>query len=306
MKISVVIPLFNKRRCLKRCIDSVLSQDYPIDQLIIVNDGSTDGGELVLRNILDPRIRLINQMNQGVAMARNRGIEEAKTDHICLLDADDEWLPGFVSEMVKLISEYPHAIVYSVRHQKVNEDGKISQVFGTRPSYYSGTVQNFPSAFKKDYGIINSSSVCIKKSLRDQGLEFPIGEKKGEDIYYWLRASQLGEIAISNRTLSIYHLDVPNGPLSYETNLPYHIKWYLSDRKKIRKGNHGKDICRFILSNALVHAYGSVADSNYSMCLTIMNAFIKAADIRAALFLPALICPPRLMKLARMVRRRLQ
>ena len=94
MKISVVIPLYNKELSIRRTIESVLSQSYSPYELIVVNDGSTDAGEKVVANFTDSRIRLINQDNRGVSAARNRGIAEAKSEHLCLLDTDDELLPN--------------------------------------------------------------------------------------------------------------------------------------------------------------------------------------------------------------------
>ena len=93
---DVVIPLYNKVSSIERCLRSIAAQTVPVNRVILVNDGSTDGSVSVverLRGSIDLDLRLINQPNQGVSVARNRGIAESTTDIVCLLDADDAWHP---------------------------------------------------------------------------------------------------------------------------------------------------------------------------------------------------------------------
>ena len=89
--ISVVIPLYNKEKQIKRTLQSVLTQTFQDFEIVIVNDGSTDNSTIEVEKIKDSRIRLIHQENAGVSAARNKGIEEAKYELIAFLDADDEW-----------------------------------------------------------------------------------------------------------------------------------------------------------------------------------------------------------------------
>lgn len=306
MKISVVIPLFNKELSVRRAIESVLSQSYPPYEVIVVNDGSTDAGEIVVRNFTDSRIILINQNNRGVSEARNRGIAEAKSEHICLLDADDEWHPNFLAEINKLASVYTDAVVYSIRHQRIDENGKLFRPKVALPDGFFGILKCFPESYRKGYGIIHSSSVCLKRSLYDQGHIFPVGEKKGEDIYYWLKASQLGDMAFSNKTLSTVHLDSENRSGEMGTFLPCHIRWYLLERLQILKQTNGKEICKFIFYNALVHVYGNAAINNYNYARIIIKAFIQAGNLKAGFFLPAFIIPQRILQKIRRARRTLE
>ena len=88
--ISIIIPLYNKKKTILKSIESVLSQTYSDWELLIVNDGSTDGSEtLVQRFLLYSRIKLLNKKNGGVSSARNEGIRDAHGDWILFLDADD-------------------------------------------------------------------------------------------------------------------------------------------------------------------------------------------------------------------------
>ncbi len=91
--ISVVIPTFNRRILVERAIRSVLAQTQPVDEIIVVDDGSTDGTADSLRSAFGERIRYVWQENRGVSSARNRGLLLAGGRYITLLDSDDEWMP---------------------------------------------------------------------------------------------------------------------------------------------------------------------------------------------------------------------
>ncbi len=102
--ISVVIPLYNKEASIAQSLKSVLSQEYDDFEVVIVDDGSTDGSVGVVEAINDPRIRLIKQENGGPSKARNTGVKNAKGEWILFLDADDEMLPEaleFFSEKIQ-------------------------------------------------------------------------------------------------------------------------------------------------------------------------------------------------------------
>ena len=92
--ISVIIPVYNASAYLSQCIQSVLNQTLSELEIICINDGSTDDSLMILKKFqaTDPRIKIINQVNQGVARSRNRGIECAIGEYIAFLDADD-YLP---------------------------------------------------------------------------------------------------------------------------------------------------------------------------------------------------------------------
>ena len=107
--ISVAIPLYNKRREIARTIQSVFDQTFQQFEILVIDDGSTDGGADIVAQIGDPRVRLIRQANAGVSAARNHAISEAKTELIAFLDADDEWKPGFLAAIWDLRERFPEA-----------------------------------------------------------------------------------------------------------------------------------------------------------------------------------------------------
>ena len=97
---SVTIPLYNKARTVARTIESVLSQSYERFDLIVVDDGSEDGGPDLVNEFRDPRLRLITQENAGPAAARNRGVLASEAPLLAFIDADDEWHPDYLERMV--------------------------------------------------------------------------------------------------------------------------------------------------------------------------------------------------------------
>ena len=104
--ISVIIPTYNRIETLARAIDSVLTQTHPADELIVVDDGSSDGTAAWLGEHY-PQVKLIEQPNSGVSAARNRGIEATSGEWIALLDSDDEWLPKKLEKQLALLASEP-------------------------------------------------------------------------------------------------------------------------------------------------------------------------------------------------------
>ena len=103
--VSVIIPTYNRAHTLGRAIDSVLHQTHPADEIIIVDDGSTDDTAALLENYSD--LIHLEQKNAGVSTARNTGIAQASSSWIALLDSDDEWLPSKLQHQLATIAEQP-------------------------------------------------------------------------------------------------------------------------------------------------------------------------------------------------------
>ena len=104
MNISVIIPTFERRHLIGRALDSVLKQTQPAREVIVIDDGSSDGTAGWIKKAY-PSIILIDQKNRGVSAARNTGIRNAKSKWVALLDSDDEWLPEKLETQVKLLQK---------------------------------------------------------------------------------------------------------------------------------------------------------------------------------------------------------
>ncbi|MGB9605347.1 MAG: glycosyltransferase family 2 protein [Bryobacteraceae bacterium] len=110
MRISVIIPTYNCAPFLGQAIESVLGQTRPVDEILVVDDGSTDETEAVVRSFA-PKLRYIQQSNQGVSQARNTAIQEATGDLIAFLDADDWWLPDKIRRQEEAMRGRPDAVL---------------------------------------------------------------------------------------------------------------------------------------------------------------------------------------------------
>lgn len=119
MRVSVVVPLYNKERTVLRTLAAIAAQDCADFEAIIVDDGSTDGGDAVAEAFPDPRFRLIRQENAGPGAARNTGIAAARADLIAFLDADDVWSADYLSTAVAALSAHPEAASVTVGYREM-------------------------------------------------------------------------------------------------------------------------------------------------------------------------------------------
>lgn len=123
--VSIITPLYNGERYLAQTIESVLAQTYSDWEMIIINDGSTDGGPEIAESYAekDPRIKVYSQPNAGSAAARNSGIRRAKGRYIALLDSDDLWEPWFIEQQLNLLHHHRCQLVYG-GHKRIDEQGE--------------------------------------------------------------------------------------------------------------------------------------------------------------------------------------
>jgi len=120
--VSIITPIYNGERFVAQTIESVLAQTYPNWEMIIINDGSKDSSESIVKNYAekDARIKLFSQPNGGSATARNNGIRRAAGRYIALLDADDLWEPLFLESQLALMQQTGAVLVYG-SHKRINE-----------------------------------------------------------------------------------------------------------------------------------------------------------------------------------------
>lgn len=228
---SVVVPLYNKDKSVNRAIKSVINQTCKNFELIIVNDGSTDNSIDVVNEIVDSRIIIINKTNGGVSSARNFGIQVAKFDFICFLDADDYWMPNHLEVIEKLIKEYPLGAIYSTLINQKSKKG-IRFIENSLPEDFVGYIDNYFN-YAVSGTIFHSSSVCIKKeSLVKVGC-FDTNLKHGEDLDLWFKLMIKNRGVVKKETTVIYDLLGENRAMlskcNYEKHLVSKIDKYRSD-----------------------------------------------------------------------------
>lgn len=202
--ISIVIPLYNKAHTIERTLGSVLNQTFKDFEIVIVNDGSTDNGVEVIKNFTkDPRIRIVNQENQGVSAARNRGVAEAKYEYLAFLDGDDEWLFLYLQAVVDAIKKYPDAGMICTALMVM---GKNVCSFRIAEKYKNKSLKiNY---FENPHMFGHTSSNVIKKTVFQQTQEFPVGMKENEDYACFFSIALITNVIYIGIPLSIYHGDV--------------------------------------------------------------------------------------------------
>jgi glycosyltransferase involved in cell wall biosynthesis len=208
---SIVIPLYNKGKEIRRALDSVLRQTYTGYEIVVVDDGSTDDGPEIVRQLSNERIRLISQANGGASVARNRGISEAVYDYISFLDADDEWKPHYLETARNLISKFPEAGAYATAYEFVHSDGSVSvpKYMAIPEAPWEGYM---PSYFKSALGVppVWTSAVTIPKSVFEAVGGFPEGVVLGQDREVWERIAMKFKVAFTNSIGATYHLEASN------------------------------------------------------------------------------------------------
>jgi glycosyltransferase involved in cell wall biosynthesis len=206
--ISVVVPLFNKEPYVCRAVNSVLAQTFQDFEVVVINDGSTDNGPELVRQIQDRRIRLIDQKNAGVSAARNRGIHEAKSELIAFLDADDEWLPEFLQTIAGLADRYSNAGVYATGYLLLK---------GGDHAYRKMTIRGggercgcYFDLLRSGADIWTSSNIAVRRAVFNKVGFFRVGHKLAEDLDMWFRIGLHYRFACSATICALYHYYQPD------------------------------------------------------------------------------------------------
>lgn len=184
---SVVIPLYNKEAFIESTLQSVLQQSFDDFEIIIVDDGSTDQSFAKVTNLKHPKVLLFKQQNQGVSVARNFGIEQAKGKYIALLDADDTWYANHLFEQKKQIDTFPNAGLYCNNYEIFHNE-HLCKKATFNFSYHTECL------IVEDYfkaSIINSlawtSAVSFSKDNFIKLGRFNPNYKTAQDLDLWIR-----------------------------------------------------------------------------------------------------------------------
>ncbi len=198
---SVVIPLFNKRPYIRRTLESALAQEHPPSEVIIVDDGSTDGGPEAIADLLGPNVRLVRQENSGPGPARNRGIAEARFGWIAFLDGDDLWTRDHLSTLARLIRDFPSAAIASTSLQRVPaEAGHTAELIG-RGEVKAYAVRYFQEAASRE--VVCSSSVAVRRDVFEWCGQFG-SFWPGEDVEFWARIALDNVVVATRKVTALY------------------------------------------------------------------------------------------------------
>ncbi|MGN0227068.1 MAG: glycosyltransferase family 2 protein [Paludibacteraceae bacterium] len=258
--ISVVIPLYNKAQSVKTTLLSVLAQTYTDYEVIIVDDGSTDGSGAICDEYLQSQItnhkssilKVFHQSNSGVSAARNTGIREAKGEYVAFLDADDCWEPDFLSTMAKLIADYPGRSIYGLGCEQLKRGERISQ----QGDFYRGV-----STWSYDTMAFTGSSACANKADAVAAGLFDTRMTHGEDLDMWWRLMLMHGGASDKRPYAYYIQDAENRAMHRIAPLEKHIPYYTEKYAEARAQN--AEFRKFFDTEMIYRLYPYLFDRHY-------------------------------------------
>lgn len=238
--VSVVIPTYNRARCIERAIDSVLTQTYRSLEVIVVDDGSTDATRALIRRRYggDTRVRYLYQDNQGVSAARNIGLGVGQGDYIALLDSDDVWKPWKLELQVACLERLPHAGMIWTDMEAVGPDGRVFDANFLRTMYEAYRWFENEDLFSESYALpsvltelpaqarlyvgdiyspmimgnlVHTSTVVLRRERLEKVRAFNVELKhSGEDYDFHLRTCREGPVAFVSLASIQYQKGMPD------------------------------------------------------------------------------------------------
>jgi Glycosyl transferase family 2 len=218
MKFSVVIPLYNKAPYIEGAIASVLAQTVQDFEIIVLDDGSTDGGADLVAAMNDPRLRLVRQPNAGVSATRNRGIAMAQGEWVAFLDADDWHHPQYLQSLIAAQTFYPAMDVVATQYIPLADSARLWPPAWPVPATVVSAeaievIEDLPARWMKG-ATFTTSSVCIRTTrLQQMQPCFAVGECQGEDLDMWFRLAEHFPVAWVKKPMVAYRVAV-EGSLS--------------------------------------------------------------------------------------------
>ncbi|WP_209402393.1 glycosyltransferase family 2 protein [Pseudozobellia sp. WGM2] len=201
---SVVIPLYNKAHTISRTLQTVLNQTYTNFEVVVVNDGSTDKGVTVIQEFSnDPRIRIVEQENKGVSVARNRGVEESKYDYIAFLDGDDEWVPTYLEKVREAIGNFSEVGMFCTGGVVTSAKETMRRL----AKKYSGTIGKV-DFFENPHVFVHTSATVVRKQEFFRSGGFPVGMKRNQDYACFFSVALATPVVYIGYLLTTYVGDI--------------------------------------------------------------------------------------------------
>jgi glycosyltransferase involved in cell wall biosynthesis len=224
--VSVVIPAYNADKHIARTIESVLTQTRSADEIIVVDDGSSDKTAEAVKAFGD-KVRYIHQQNAGASVARNTGIEAAENDWIAFLDADDEWLENKLEIQMNLLERNRNLMWVGGNDicflSSENRKSPSVDIIKTRAKMRGKEAwDDYLRAFATGVWSCTNTMIISRKALEEAGMFRP-GQLRGNDIDMWLRVAYLyPEFGYICEPTTIYYLEIAESISHKQAHLQWH------------------------------------------------------------------------------------
>lgn len=219
--VSVVIPAYNCERFIADALDSVFKQNYPAIEVLVVDDGSTDGTRDVVARY-GRAVTLIRQQNSGAAVARNEGMRHARGDYVALLDADDLWLPGKLQLQVDYLERHADVGMCCTLWRLLYPDAAGHYRIDDVAAPESAPVDPKCAGWIYRELLLDcevwTSTVVMRRELGERIGGFDAKLRRGQDYDYWLRASRVTRIDRLAAPLALYRMQVAHDRKFPDTN----------------------------------------------------------------------------------------
>ena len=242
LSISVVIPAYNAAETIARAVNSVLAQSRRPDEIIVVDDGSTDKTAEKIKDFGD-MVRYIYQENAGASVARNRGVEAAGSEWIAFLDADDEWLPERLGRQCELLMQNEHLVWIAANYYRClcDENRREYDVALSLAEKALGQKEYFDDFFRTSlpHGCGWTGTMLIKKEIMQEAGMFQAGLHIAEDTDLWFRiACRRPRIGYVAEPLAIYHMTTAGSLMQKHKQLKFQAD--LIERQLQFASEHGR------------------------------------------------------------------
>jgi glycosyltransferase involved in cell wall biosynthesis len=237
LKVSIIIPLYNKAPYVRRALDSIAVQTFADFEAIVVDDGSTDDGAAILADYSDARFRLIRQANAGPGAARNAGLAQARGEFIAFLDADDEWLPNYLHESVRLLEDSdPEVASVTCGYFEYPSGQSLESMWrkrGLTNGVHRVDAETEPALVVSMLAYMSPCSTLARAEVIRKWGGFYDREKCafGEDAFLWLKVLLNETVAFNLKPLVQFHREASG--LSKNLNGSRPVEPFLEDPSEI-------------------------------------------------------------------------
>ncbi len=193
-KISVVMPVYNGEKYLREAVQSILNQAFGDFELLICDDGSTDGSRVIAEEFAraDARVRLAGGKHVGLEETLNLGIQQARGEYIARMDADDVALPDRFAKQVEFLESHPDVIVVGGQVVAIDEAGKVLNVW-SMPREHREIDDNH--IYARNIAVVHPTVMMRRAAVLKAGGYRVVAKNCVEDIDLWLRLAEAGRLA---------------------------------------------------------------------------------------------------------------